>query len=574
MIVASIKAQDLIVLTNGEKIEAKVTEVSETEVRYKKWSNLLGPTWVKNITEIERIKYQKDRLLKRPTFVQGEKWDFRACGSSSKPKSKKSRCVTGNEIVAQIDIFYANKSWDRLQSYIANLPSCVSRECILQYYYECYLKGCDDENGDDIIKYGTTYMKAGGTDELPTVLPTVAKVHAIHNNESEVENLINEFKQYSKANDDLFDDDIEQLKRETYELLHPYRIEDEILGAWVNITKNYKVVPYSACNPMVLFIDNAIDSIHGARLILPGQSIDLIDINKKQKILLNKPINISQVCSCNGPAKLMALQFASEDIKDRTWLSDLASTLTEGTRQMNANMSATIWSSNASFTDKFTTDLGISLGLTAIGSLLSNISYSSRTVEDYKILLTPVSDNILSSRISHVSTTIDNDSHVYNNSNTLNEENTFIRWEDCDSIMFVSGNGKPITLNPVSKDDPLLEEYYAIKKETSFWRPQYSIPFFVGNGAGVCLMAFGYRSITRQDNLGKILGLIMSGTVTMIVSSIVTPLISSEKRQKLYQKLNDRNLEKLKKKYNAEISFAPIYNTKTNMVGASVNLKF
>lgn len=56
--VVSVKAQDIIIFTNGDEVEAKVTEVSDTEVKYKSWSNQSGPTWVKKTSDIFMIRYE------------------------------------------------------------------------------------------------------------------------------------------------------------------------------------------------------------------------------------------------------------------------------------------------------------------------------------------------------------------------------------------------------------------------------------------------------------------------------------------------------------------------------------
>jgi hypothetical protein len=57
------KAQDVILLKSGEEIQAKVLEVTETEIRYKNFNNSEGPTYTKNKADIFMIKYpngQKD----------------------------------------------------------------------------------------------------------------------------------------------------------------------------------------------------------------------------------------------------------------------------------------------------------------------------------------------------------------------------------------------------------------------------------------------------------------------------------------------------------------------------------
>ncbi len=56
--VTTLSAQDIIVKTNHDKIEAKVVEISTTDVRYKRYSNPDGPTYVLPIEHISRIDYQ------------------------------------------------------------------------------------------------------------------------------------------------------------------------------------------------------------------------------------------------------------------------------------------------------------------------------------------------------------------------------------------------------------------------------------------------------------------------------------------------------------------------------------
>lgn len=50
-------AQDLILRRDSSKVEARVTEVSPTEVRYKRYSNPEGPTYVLPVGEILSIRY-------------------------------------------------------------------------------------------------------------------------------------------------------------------------------------------------------------------------------------------------------------------------------------------------------------------------------------------------------------------------------------------------------------------------------------------------------------------------------------------------------------------------------------
>jgi hypothetical protein len=56
--IAVMDAQDIILKRNGEEVPAKVTDVSKTEVKYKKFSNLDGPAYVMLVSDIFMIKYE------------------------------------------------------------------------------------------------------------------------------------------------------------------------------------------------------------------------------------------------------------------------------------------------------------------------------------------------------------------------------------------------------------------------------------------------------------------------------------------------------------------------------------
>lgn len=51
-------AQDIITKKDGTDIQAKVTEVSQNEVSYKKFSNLEGPTYTMDLADVLMITYQ------------------------------------------------------------------------------------------------------------------------------------------------------------------------------------------------------------------------------------------------------------------------------------------------------------------------------------------------------------------------------------------------------------------------------------------------------------------------------------------------------------------------------------
>ena len=56
------KAQDVIVKKDSSTILSKVTKIGETEIEYKKWSNLDGPTYVIRISDVASINYQNGEV--------------------------------------------------------------------------------------------------------------------------------------------------------------------------------------------------------------------------------------------------------------------------------------------------------------------------------------------------------------------------------------------------------------------------------------------------------------------------------------------------------------------------------
>lgn len=51
-------AQDLIIKKDGSEIKVKVNEISETEIKYRKWDNLDGPIYIESRRDIVMIRYE------------------------------------------------------------------------------------------------------------------------------------------------------------------------------------------------------------------------------------------------------------------------------------------------------------------------------------------------------------------------------------------------------------------------------------------------------------------------------------------------------------------------------------
>lgn len=57
-------AQDVIVKKDGSTIVCRVVEVNQTEVVYKRWSNLEGPNYVMNLADVSAINYENGEKVR------------------------------------------------------------------------------------------------------------------------------------------------------------------------------------------------------------------------------------------------------------------------------------------------------------------------------------------------------------------------------------------------------------------------------------------------------------------------------------------------------------------------------
>ncbi len=72
-LIGTLHAQDSIFKTNGNIVAAKILEISSTEIKYKKFEFLDGPTYVENKTSIKSIRYAnglKEEFAPQPTQAQ------------------------------------------------------------------------------------------------------------------------------------------------------------------------------------------------------------------------------------------------------------------------------------------------------------------------------------------------------------------------------------------------------------------------------------------------------------------------------------------------------------------------
>lgn len=583
--------QDIITLKDGGIINAKVVYEDSATVKYKLLSNLTGPTWVKSKASIRSIK----RAEERPRVI-----DFSSCDGRKRKKNKK--CPSGESIVAALDSIYEQgiSAWRNMAWYVANLPSCIQENCIRHFYLENFKNACAVEETGDILRYGVIYLYLGGEDEKAEVISIIAKIYAREEDEAMVGIMIRLLEEYSKENDDLFDTDIERLKEETHKLLHPYRWEESIRGKWVMLNRITDEAVIELQSPTILEIKD-VTKPFGANLLIPSQKIPKgKNTTASSESYYTKQINISQSLVFRGLDNYAVIQFASMSVKDRRWMTDIVTTTLETNRKTSAEMLATIRSyGKVSLEERLAASLATELTFATLNALVKTLNTSSKNDQVYNIVLFPRDTNVINSFVSHVDVTTlatsgETPKSVYNK-HIKDRKNLMVRWEESDSVYFVSRNKQIISLSPMSINDELFEEYNSIKRKHSLRNPAYFIPMITGTLLSGYIIKKGvdynYESYERDEFGNKIpngLGgylfdsrktakavICWTGGALLCMSTIMgIPMIISNNREKAFIQLNRRNVEKLRRKASVDVTMLPTYDIEHDCLGANLNISF
>ena len=420
-------------------------------------------------------------------------------------------------------------------------------------------------------------------DDFFDVASVVSRMYARQDMEGKVNYWIEQLKQYSAENDNLLDDDVAALEKETQELLHPKRKEDLVKGVWVRLMmerdwggllhwNKLKIMRIDYFDPPTDGIKMGGEPPKKRYLHSPSASVIGSDV------LFGAEVNTSQGIDFQPTSGVITTMFASRKVKDRTWLDGTANILIDGSQQLAAGLKSTLISSkDVSIGQKFGYSLLIDAGTSLISHLLGEITYSRSEQRIYNYIMMQTSDDLMSAYETFTYAWCDNDGQQHS-SGYDSKPVFFVRWAPEDSIIFVDvEKGIPVTLEPVEVGNPLLKEYYAAQKEYTFWQPKYAIPVFgsfalmsVGLGVGIDL-------IVKANTDAKLIGGIILLTSTPLVMTI--PIVVSESKRlskikNVYKDINDRSFEKLKQKYEAQISLGPGYTPENNGCGIAVNLNF
>ncbi len=103
----SAMAQDVIIKQNGDEIQCKLLEVGSEEIKYKRWTNLNGPTFIEERDDVFMIKYEN-----------GEKNVF-----GVKPTAQQNATLNSSQAVTLFSLRYDKDSESGLVSGGKEIPT-------------------------------------------------------------------------------------------------------------------------------------------------------------------------------------------------------------------------------------------------------------------------------------------------------------------------------------------------------------------------------------------------------------------------------------------------------------------
>ena len=115
MLAVSANAQDVVVLKDGSLLNAKVVEVTETTIRYKKFDNIDGPTYTMSKEKILAINYENGTKDVFENYVK-EKSDVAQSIDNASSNISSSVTKSGNNISRGIDNSVYLKQQDMINS--------------------------------------------------------------------------------------------------------------------------------------------------------------------------------------------------------------------------------------------------------------------------------------------------------------------------------------------------------------------------------------------------------------------------------------------------------------------------
>lgn len=512
-------------------------------------------------------------------------------------------CQKINELYeTKFDVTHPSKTYDStrvvITEYTKNLETNLVQD-IKDYYYEAFYNASEKEQLDSAVNNAFKYLLVDGRKDESVMWQVLIDNFGSDGDTENTTFLIDWFKDISVLRDNAYTETIESLTKKYDDVIHPVSFDDMARGYWISVDDKYESEKFFGIDitprnkdgsilqktiPDYLFYISNVKSEEGTIML---SSPTYAWKSKKSKYSWyhypsskNFMLRKCQSLFCDADAKYLHLTFATEKTKEGNTQRSQQSLASN--RQWKADMHGKINSSDTSFGNQLAAGVVTDITAGLLDALAISMGAGSKTAEGYGIELNAISPKVMNASITY--RRVKESSYGYTSLKDYkpNQQNRFVKWEESDSVIFISPQGKPIFIESLSKDSPLLKEYNEIREKYNIRRPQYFIPTAASIGIGVALIVKGWPLLMSDkdshpdDYKSRITKGATYYAIGVIVPCIAIPIVSgviSSKRQSAYNKINKKNMDKMRQKA-AQFSMQPILNPIDNSVGMNMSLNF
>ena len=369
-----------------------------------------------------------------------------------------------------------------LSKFIINLERPVYQE-LLQHYYDAFYEAGSNNELDAATALAFKHVMLGGKEDEELMWDIILTKYGFENATNNLRFLMKMFNEISIAKDSVYQNTIDSITSVYYDVMYPNTLRS-MQGYWVSLNDP---MTDGSLAPIPDYIINVADvrSPNGTT-ILSAPKCNWYARKKKglwqSQIYGNSSLRYSYETGYNEETQTVQILFSSQSKKIANtklqhqaldMVQNLEAAMYASLEQYQDELNRQFAANVLSFNDwgaKTAAGFGINIAVRlAAAVLIYAIVYASNieTAEAYEIRLTPQVPQVLD-----VSVRYEYARHNYNNGKTKHTEDTkkltFVKWEETDSVVFISKRLQPIFCgDTLSVNSPLLERFNAKRDKTT-----------------------------------------------------------------------------------------------------------
>ena len=365
-----------------------------------------------------------------------------------------------------------------LSRFIINLERPVYQE-LLQHYYDAFYEAGSNNDLDTATALAFKHVMLGGKEDEELMWDIILTKYGFENATNNLRFLMRMFNEISIAKDSVYQHTIDSITSVYYDVMYPTTLRS-MQGYWVSIDERTND---DSLAPIPDYIINVADirSPNGTTILSSPKC--KWSVKKKKGKWQNQtqgysPLRYSYEIGYNQETQTLQILFGSQNKKiantalqhqSLDMVQNLEAMMSASLEQYQSELNRQLAANVLSFNDwGAISALGLAINFTmklAVAIMTDIIIYASNieTAEAYEIRLTPLVPQVLD-----VSVKYGYARHNYNNGKTQHTEDTtkltFVKWEETDSVVFISRRVQPIFCgDTLPVNSPLLEKFNAKK---------------------------------------------------------------------------------------------------------------